>query len=85
MSPKGLVVAKKLTNMGKLKEKFIEEMEDAYNENNPDKYEGLNNQELIREFNKESAIGVAVQALVKKYPNNQELGEAIRSLVNSFE
>ena len=73
--------------MGKLKDKYIEKMQEEYTI--ADNGENLIGEDAInyeeKQFNNETAIGVAVKSLVSKYPNDQELGRHIRSLVNSFE
>ena len=75
--------------MGKLKDKYIEKMQEEYIKDIPG-FEGtldaLNKINCEKkEFNNETAIGVAVKSLVSKYSNDQELGNHIRTLVNSFE
>ena len=55
---------------------------EAYNENFPGDYEGLNPEELSKRFNAEIVMGIATFYFAKKYPNNQELGREIRKVIN---
>ena len=55
---------------------------EAYNENFPGDYEGLNPEELSKRFNAEIVMGIATFYFAEKYPNNQRLGREIRKIVN---
>ena len=55
---------------------------EAYNENFPGDYDGLNPEELSKRFNAEIVLGIATFYFAKKYPNNQELGREIRKVIN---
>ena len=55
---------------------------EAYNENFPGDYEGLNPEELSKRFNAEVVAGIAAFYFAEKYPNNQKLGREIRKMIN---